>query len=100
MDVTTAPIKTLGAENYIANLKDTQEDTKAALTLTAKRMKQFYNRKASEIPRYTIGEKAWLSTKNLKVQQPAKKFSAEWAGPYKVLELVRERAVRLKIPHS
>jgi hypothetical protein len=100
MDITTSSIKTLGAENYITNLKDVQEDTKAALTLTAKRMKQFYDRKASEIPKYTIGEKAWLSTKNLKVRQPAKKFSAEWTGPYKVLELVGERAVRLKIPHS
>jgi hypothetical protein len=30
-----------------------------------------------EIPIYTKGEKAWLSTRNLKIQQPARKFSAE-----------------------
>jgi hypothetical protein len=100
IDVTTSAVKTLGAENYIANLKDAQEDTKAALTLTAKRMKQFYDTKASRIPTYTKGEKAWLSTKNLKVRQPARKFSAEWTGPYKILELIGERAVRLKIPRS
>jgi hypothetical protein len=100
MDVTTSTVKTLGAENYITNLKEVQEDTKAALTLTAERIKQFYNTRASKIPTYTKGEKAWLSTKNLKLQQPAKKFSAEWTGPYEILELVGERAVRLKIPRS
>jgi hypothetical protein len=68
--------------------------------LTAKKMKQFYDKKASEIPKYMIGEKAWLSTKNLRVWQLAKKFSTEWAGPYEVLELIGERAVRLKIPRS
>jgi hypothetical protein len=100
MDLTTSPTKTLGAENYISNLKDAQEDAKAALTLTAERMKQFYDRKASEIPKYEKGEKVWLSTKNLRVQQPAKKFSAEWVGPYEVLELIGERAARLRIPRS
>jgi hypothetical protein len=100
MDVTASMVKTLGAENYIANLKDAQEDTKAALALTAKRIKQFYDTKASEIPTYTKGEKAWLSTKNLKLWQPARKFSAEWTGPYKILELIGQRVVRLKIPRS
>jgi hypothetical protein len=100
MDVTASLVKTLGAENYIANLKEAQEDTKAALTLTAERMKQFYDRRVSEIPKYTKGEKVWLNTKNLRIQQPAKKFSAEWIGPYKIIKLIGERAVRLKIPHS
>jgi hypothetical protein len=77
MDLTTSSIKTLGAENYIANLKEAQEDAKSALALTAKRMKYFYDRKASKIPKYTIGEKAWLSTKNLRLQQLARKFSVE-----------------------
>jgi hypothetical protein len=75
MDLTTSTVKTLGAENYIVNLKEAQEDTKAALALTAKRMEQFFNRNISDIPKYIVGEKAWLSTKNLKVQQPTKKFS-------------------------
>jgi hypothetical protein len=70
------------------------------LTLTAGRMKQFYDRKVSEIPKYTKGEKAWLNTKNLRIQQSTKKFSAEWVGPYKIIELIGERAVRLKIPCS
>jgi hypothetical protein len=61
-------VKTLGAENYVANLKEAQEDTKAALALTTERMEQFFNKNVSDIPKYTVGEKAWLSTKNLKVQ--------------------------------
>jgi hypothetical protein len=80
--------------------KDAQEDAKAALRLTAERMKQFYDQKTSEIPKYEKGEKVWLSAKNLRIQQPAKKFLAEWVGLYEVIELIGERAVQLKIPRS
>jgi hypothetical protein len=100
MDLTTNTVKTLGAENYIANLKEAQEDTKAALLLTAERMEQFFNRNTSDIPKYVVGEKVWLNTRNLKIRQPTRKFSAEWVGPYEILELIGERAIRLKIPRS
>jgi hypothetical protein len=63
-------------------------------------MKYFYNKHTSEIPKFIIGNKAWLSTKNLKLRQPSRKFSKEWVGPYKVLELIGERAVRLALPRT
>jgi hypothetical protein len=63
-------------------------------------MKYFFDKHTIEIAKYVIGKKVWLSIKNLKLKQLARRFSAEWVGPYKILELVRERVVRLKIPHT
>jgi hypothetical protein len=100
IEIAPKEVKTPGAENYLSTLKESQEDAKAALTLTAEQMKYFYNKHASKTPKYVVGEKAWLSTKNLKLKQPSRKLLAKWVGPYKVLELVGERAVRLALPWS
>ena len=46
---------------------------------------------------WTVGDKVYLSTKNLAVDRPSRKLSALWEGPFEVVEQVGN-SYRLKLP--
>jgi transposase InsO family protein len=46
---------------------------------------------------WQVGDKVYLSTKNLKINRPSRKLSEQWTGPFEVLEQVGH-SYRLKLP--
>jgi hypothetical protein len=44
-----------------------------------------------------VGDRVYLSTKNLKNSRPSRKLGQQWVGPYMVLERIRH-AFRLELP--
>ena len=47
---------------------------------------------------YNVGDLVMLSTKNLKLKVPTKKFAGKYAGPFKVIDAVGKQAYRLAFP--
>jgi len=47
---------------------------------------------------YKVGNKVWLSTKNLNVDQPLRKLTEWQLGPYKIVKIISPNAVKLKLP--
>ena len=46
---------------------------------------------------WTVGDKVYLSTKNLSIPRPSRKLAELWEGPFEVLEQVGH-SYRLKLP--
>ena len=42
-------------------------------------MAQFYN--VHQCTQYNVGDKVWLSSKNIKTTRPMKKLDNKWLGP-------------------
>ncbi|KFY19162.1 hypothetical protein V493_08103, partial [Pseudogymnoascus sp. VKM F-4281 (FW-2241)] len=47
---------------------------------------------------YTIGEKVWLSAKNIRTTQPSRKLGHRWLGPYEIIQRIGKQAYQLKLP--
>ena len=52
-----------------------QEEAKAALEIAAWDMAQYYDQCQSPAPTYSVGDKVWLSLKNIITDQPAAKLA-------------------------
>lgn len=58
------------------------------------------NKHRTPSPRYIVGDKVWLSTKNLQTQRPSKKLDWKQIGPYEVRRVVSPYAYELALPTS
>src|SRR6266704_2098323 len=61
-------------------------------------MKRFADMQWRDVPVYKVGDKVWLETKNLKINQPNKKLTEKRIGPFEVTQIVSANAVKLKLP--
>ena len=51
-------------------------------------------------PEYKVGDKVWLSTKDIKINRPSRKLAEQQLGPFKIIKVVSPNAVKLKLPMS
>ncbi|KAK3573009.1 hypothetical protein QTP86_012258 [Hemibagrus guttatus] len=51
-------------------------------------------------PSYQVGQKVWLSTRNLRLRLPCKKLSPKFIGPFEIIRQVNPVAYRLRLPAS
>jgi hypothetical protein len=88
------------AEDFVAKMKKIHEEAQSALKKAQDDMKVYADRKRSDAPEYQVGDKVWLSTKNLNMKRPTRKLAEKQVGPYEILEIISSNAVRLKLPKS
>jgi RNase H-like domain found in reverse transcriptase/Reverse transcriptase (RNA-dependent DNA polymerase)/Integrase zinc binding domain len=70
---------------------------KALAAESGRRYEENANASRVDAPRYTVGQRVWLSTKNMKTNRPMKKGDDKWAGPF-LITAVYPRACALKLP--
>ena len=63
-------------------------------------MAQFYDVHRHEAPRYSIGDKVWLSSENIRTTRPTKKLDYKWLGPYTIDWVISCNVYQLKLPAS
>ncbi|KAK3511773.1 hypothetical protein QTP70_021808 [Hemibagrus guttatus] len=51
-------------------------------------------------PSYQVGQRVWLSTRNLRLKLPCRKLSPKYVGPFEIIRLVNPVAYRLRLPAS
>jgi transposase InsO family protein len=61
---------------------------------------RFYNEHRTQAPEYQVGDKVWLSMKDIKTKRPSKKLDWKFTGPYVVEGKVGSHAYRLTLPTS
>jgi hypothetical protein len=63
-------------------------------------MAKSYNEGKKIFPDLEKGQEVWLNTQNLKLDQPSKKLSRKWIGPYPIKEKLGELNYQLELPSS
>jgi len=51
-----------------------------------------------EAPEYKVGDKVWLSIKNLNIDRPLCKLAERQLRPYEIIKIISPNAVKLKLP--
>ena len=85
------------AEERLRLLKEAQEDARAALELTAERMKRFYDHGVTKAPQFEPGDRVYLEREKHPKGQPTSKLAPKRDGPYEVLEKIGDLNYRLKL---
>ena len=90
----TAP----GIEAVADHLRDVQEELRQRLEVARERYKEQADQHRREAPVYQVGQRVWLSTRNLKSKVPSAKLGPLFVGPFKVVEVRSPLNVKLELP--
>ncbi|KAK3506497.1 hypothetical protein QTP70_003044 [Hemibagrus guttatus] len=58
------------------------------------------NRRRHPHPPYRVGQRVWLSTRNLRLNLPCRKLSPKFVGPFEIISQVNPVSYRLWLPAS
>jgi hypothetical protein len=93
-------VKVQAVEDFVQRMKNVQAEAEAALQKAHKDMKRYVDCLYAEAPKYQIGDKVWLSTKDLHMSRPSRKLTEKHVGPYPISKIILPNAVELKLPTS
>jgi hypothetical protein len=77
--------------------KSLQLQVQQSLKDSQDRMARMANRARRELS-FAVGDRVWLSTKNLPLRTGTRKLASIWAGPYLITGVVGDVAYRLELP--
>ncbi|KAI0991013.1 hypothetical protein K3495_g17174, partial [Podosphaera aphanis] len=85
------------AEKFMSRIIDAQEYASAAMAAAQQQMEEQANRKRNPAPLFHVGDKVWLSLKNIQTPQPKKKLA--WVNAkYSVTKIISPHVVELDVP--
>jgi len=89
------------AKEFAERMKLIHEEAQVALSKAHDDMTRYADFHRGQAPEYKVGDKVWLSTKDLNVDRPSRKLMAEHQlGPYEIVKIISSNAVKLKLPAS
>jgi len=89
-----------GIEKFVTQMKEIQEEAKAALEKAQEEIKRYTDKKRAKINEYRIGNLMMLSTKDLKYQMVSRrteKLTEKFIGSYKIKKVISLNAVELEL---
>ena len=81
-------------------MKEIHEEAGAALSKAHDDMTHYADQHRGSAPEYKVGDKVWLSTKDIKINCPSCKLAERQLGPFEIVKVVSLNAVKLKLPTS
>lgn len=84
-------------EAFIQRCKRTWRRVRSALCQTRERTRRAANRRRVRSPRYFCGQRVWLSTRNLPIQETSRKLMPRFIGPFSIVKVISPVAVKLRL---
>ena len=63
-------------------------------------MTRYADQHRGSAPEYKVGDKVWLSMKDIKINCPSRKLTEQQLGPFEIVKVIPPNAVKLKLPTS
>lgn len=89
------PTAVEAVNEFTERMSKTIDETRSALKKAADDMARYYDASHQEAERFEVGDKVWLSGKNINTTRPTKKLDVKWHGPFAVEKVVSRNAYRL-----
>uniref|UniRef100_A0A9J7YR65 Chromo domain-containing protein n=1 Tax=Cyprinus carpio carpio TaxID=630221 RepID=A0A9J7YR65_CYPCA len=86
------------AHAFVQRCRRTWTRARETLLQAGGSMKAKADRHRSKPPVYVVGQKVWLSTKNIPLRSVSNKLAPKFIGPFPVTKIISPVAVRLKLP--
>ncbi|KAG1925678.1 retrotransposable element [Pimephales promelas] len=86
------------AHAFVQRCHRTWTRARETLLQAGRRMKAKADRHRSKPPVYVVGQKVWLSTKNIPLRSVSNKLAPKFIGPVPVTKIISPVTVRLKLP--
>jgi len=88
------------AKEFAEQMKTVHEEAQAALSKSRDDITCYADFHRGEAPEYKVGDKVWLSIKNLNVDWPSCKLTERQLGPYEIIKIISPNTIKLKSPTS
>ena len=88
------------AKEIAKQMKEIHEEASAVLSKACDDMTHYADQHRGSAPEYKVGDKVWLSTKDIKINRPSQKLAEQQLGPFEIVKVVSPNAVKLKLPAS
>ena len=84
-------------DNFTSRMARATDEARATLVKAADDMARFYDVHRRKAPRYSVGDKVWLSSENIRTTRLTKKLNYKWLGPYTIDRVISHNTYRLKL---
>ena len=88
------------ALKFAKRMKTIHKEAEAAVSKACDDMQCYADLNRGKAPIYKIGDKVWLSAKDLKLNHLARKLSERQLGPFEIIKVVSPNVMKLKLPAS